>query len=702
MHSDTVSIRQTNIKTERACHPILDALISDDIHKIGYLVFGPYSGSLSEQLIILLLKAPMKLDHLQQWLKSNAVTAWIHFDRGRISDIISIENVFGIDDSEADLNLVTNIIQLSEDTFLNLRNCSQFILSTFKEHMCRVVDILIQSLKTCYSSLIDVLSLMSADKRRIETRLNFVAERELHLFQSLVDLGTKKQTEVHQIVQDSIHDVRVNLALILQNCLHNCSSSSHPDEFNSVQEASESLVDYHVNFQNVAEVLIDFLNSAMSTKILQASDSFRQDFTGTLVRCLFDLESTNNEVSTTMTTSQTICQIISSMYRIDLDIYSCVNIFRFYFERFRLAIYRVNNQHISKQEVAEFFLNSLSEKKITQAICRRLSEQLVLSHRLFSNVINEVGNYHNLRIASTNKTQNALKKEFAPIIALLQLRAHSLSGIAKYGKPVPDKELGRGYYGVVYSCNQWGPYKNLAIKSIVPIDNKHLKDTALEFNANISIPSHPRIIEIYGCIISSYGSSLHNQKQLLIVMERLNCDLHRMLETQTLSLAQRLSIAKDVIEGIRYIHRLGLIHRDIKLRNVLLDTNLNGKITDMGFCKPEVLMDGSLVGTPSHMAPELLTSKYDNSVDIYAFGILLWHLLANSSNLPSNYLQYNNPTSLWIAVKEGLRPDRPSNLAADNHCWNLAERCWRNEAHLRPIAGEIEEIIKEALEDLKK
>ncbi|KAI0986898.1 hypothetical protein GJ496_008232 [Pomphorhynchus laevis] len=80
----------------------------------------------------------------------------------------------------------------------------------------------------------------------------------------------------------------------------------------------------------------------------------------------------------------------------------------------------------------------------------------------------------------------------------------------------------------------------------------------------------------------------------------------------------------------------------------------------------------------------------------------IWHLLANSSNLPSNYLQYNNPTSLWIAVKEGLRPDRPSNLAADNHCWNLAERCWRNEAHLRPIAGEIEEIIKEALEDLKK
>ena len=58
----------------------------------------------------------------------------------------------------------------------------------------------------------------------------------------------------------------------------------------------------------------------------------------------------------------------------------------------------------------------------------------------------------------------------------------SLRDYVLFGFPTLGREIGRGQYGVVYGCPRWGPYENLAIKSVVPPDEKHWNDLALEFH----------------------------------------------------------------------------------------------------------------------------------------------------------------------------------------------------------------------------
>jgi receptor-interacting serine/threonine-protein kinase 5 len=113
--------------------------------------------------------------------------------------------------------------------------------------------------------------------------------------------------------------------------------------------------------------------------------------------------------------------------------------------------------------------------------------------------------------------------------------------------------------------------------------------------------------------------------------------------------------------------------------------NNRAKITDLGFCKPEAMMSGSIVGTPVHMCPEMFDSKYGNTVDIYAFGILFWYICAGSVLLPKNFEMCNTKDDLWSSVKRGVRPERLPIF--DDDCWNLMEMCWKHDPLLRPHIG---------------
>jgi len=84
-----------------------------------------------------------------------------------------------------------------------------------------------------------------------------------------------------------------------------------------------------------------------------------------------------------------------------------------------------------------------------------------------------------------------------------------------------------------------------------------------------------------------------------------------------------------------------------------LDVDNRGRLTDLGFCKPEAMMSGSIVGTPLHMAPELVTGQYDHSVDVYAFGVLFWYICAGTVRLPTHFEVCTNKDMLFVLVRKG-------------------------------------------------
>ncbi len=126
-----------------------------------------------------------------------------------------------------------------------------------------------------------------------------------------------------------------------------------------------------------------------------------------------------------------------------------------------------------------------------------------------------------------------------------------------------------------------------------------------------------------------------------------------------------------------------------------MDESNRARLTDLGFCKPEVMMSGSLVGTPIHMAPELFTSKYDHTVDVYAFGILFWYICSNGVKLPTNFDDCSSKDILWSAVKKGARPERLPDFS--DECWEIMTKCWDSEPSQRPYLGEVQEKIEHIL-----
>src|SRR5881296_2369999 len=229
-------------------------------------------------------------------------------------------------------------------------------------------------------------------------------------------------------------------------------------------------------------------------------------------------------------------------------------------------------------------------------------------------------------------------------------------------------ELGRGGMATVYLAHDLALDRKVAIKVLAPtllLMGEGMVERFKREARTAAALSHPHIIPIYAVNQSNdvlYFVMKHVQGRSLDVITR---------DIGPLPIAMTQTILAQVADALGYAHRRGVIHRDIKSANIMLDEDGWVVVTDFGIAKvlqaEGLTMTGVTVGTPTYMSPEQIgTHEVTGASDQYSLGVVAYEMLTGKlpfhgeSIMSVMYAHFNEPAR---PVTE-LRPDCPPNLAA--------------------------------------
>lgn len=149
---------------------------------------------------------------------------------------------------------------------------------------------------------------------------------------------------------------------------------------------------------------------------------------------------------------------------------------------------------------------------------------------------------------------------------------------------------------------------------------------------------------------------------------------------------------RQILEGLDYVHERGIVHRDIKGANILVDNKGGIKISDFGISKKleDNLMPGnrlhrpSLQGSVFWMAPEVVKqTTYTKKADIWSVGCLIVEMLTGEHP----WAQLNQMQAIFKIGSAAAKPAIPSDISADAH--NFLDLCFELDHEVRPSAGDL-------------